>query len=724
MTILKPTAGLGLAGLLLLMSLSFDAHSAKHALLVGVTEYPNLLGANLKGPANDADLAATVLKQRGFSEDDIVVLSDSPLASGEPTKQNIMAQLDRIATNAARGDFVYLHFGGHGSQQPTDDPEELDGRDEIFLPKDVSGWDRSIGSVKNAITDNEMGQKLDAIRSKGANVWLVFDSCHSGTMSRGVAFEDIHYRQLPEGALQIPADSGVKSRGADTEKERNAFVPDKVGQPSWGYLVAFSAAQPNQTTPEMNLPAKGESRQPHGIFTFHMMETLSRYKGITYRQLAQQLSEQYRQLPWRRTQPLISGTALDETIFGEQATGAVAWPATKGKRGAIAAEAGFLHQYSPGALVELYDSPLLKDENIVGIANVTEATAVSSSLMVIDGDESKLPKNLYTLLRKPSTQFGLSVAATGPGAATIRPLVEKAIAGNPLLTMADPKALPDIRVANFENHWWFLTSDQSLPCEYQGITNASLLAECTATRTAQDIVNAADLSKSNPEAGLNAIRQALNSIARAESIVRLQEQLPTGQPGIATTMTITTPSGEAPYPDTETPVFYDGDVVSIIIKNNGFKAQDVSILYRDAHYGITQLWPESGEANRVQPGQELPTIEIELFPDPTGEEDLIVLSQPGEGISKDFAFLEQPPLGSLSRGSLGPTIEEDKAPPLLTLLMDSAANSNTQSGEAAAVRMRGASRSRKADLGGMQVIRWKLSADERPESSTTDTKTE
>ena len=82
-------------------------------------------------------------------------------------------------------DFVYLHFSGHGSQAPAlNDETELDGLDELFLPVDIGPWNDTVGAVENALLDDEIGEMIGAIRAKGATVWAVFDSCHSGTATR------------------------------------------------------------------------------------------------------------------------------------------------------------------------------------------------------------------------------------------------------------------------------------------------------------------------------------------------------------------------------------------------------------------------------------------------------------------------------------------------------------------------------------------------------------
>ena len=48
----------------------------------------------------------------------------------------------------------------------------------------MRGWDGKKGAVTNAIADDELGRWIAAIRETGAFVWIIFDHCNSGTMTR------------------------------------------------------------------------------------------------------------------------------------------------------------------------------------------------------------------------------------------------------------------------------------------------------------------------------------------------------------------------------------------------------------------------------------------------------------------------------------------------------------------------------------------------------------
>jgi uncharacterized caspase-like protein len=135
-----------LLGLILLIVCLPSKASDQYALLIGVSDYPELDPRfNLIGPRNDVLLMYQFLQQRNFSEDNIYLLTEDHPKAITPTRGNIFAQLQALLDRATRDDFVYLHFSGHGSQQPAAiDNAEIDGLDETFLPADTKRWNNAI----------------------------------------------------------------------------------------------------------------------------------------------------------------------------------------------------------------------------------------------------------------------------------------------------------------------------------------------------------------------------------------------------------------------------------------------------------------------------------------------------------------------------------------------------------------------------------------------------
>ncbi len=186
-----------------------------YALIVAASDYPNLPEKNwLKGPKNDEQLVRDYLLNNApvkFQPQNVVALgSGEGLQLG--THQAILDSLARLASEAKAGDFIYLHFSGHGSTQPAlNDTTEADGKDEVFLSADTEMAPQDNPSFfPNVLTDDEMSGALKAIRKTGAFVWLVFDSCHSGSMTRGAPDDpDTRDREIKPSDLGIP-DSAFK----------------------------------------------------------------------------------------------------------------------------------------------------------------------------------------------------------------------------------------------------------------------------------------------------------------------------------------------------------------------------------------------------------------------------------------------------------------------------------------------------------------------------------
>src|SRR5690606_19996963 len=119
-------------------------------------------------------------------------------------------------------DFVYLHLSGHGAQQPERKAgDETDGLDEIFLPVDIQKWADRASGVPNALVDDEIRDALDAIRAKGAFVWVVFDCCHSGTATRAVLVDDEMERKVEFSDL-VDGDEAARASAVETYEKASA----------------------------------------------------------------------------------------------------------------------------------------------------------------------------------------------------------------------------------------------------------------------------------------------------------------------------------------------------------------------------------------------------------------------------------------------------------------------------------------------------------------------
>jgi hypothetical protein len=258
-----------------LLLLSGPALAADHALLIGVSDYPNLPRRLwLRAPGNDVALMRELLVERGVAPEHIRQLVSRAGGEREPTRRNILDAMAAVQAQVQRGDRVLLYLAGHGSQQPQpaehgQRPTEPDGLDEVFLPADVQRWDGtgSAAAIPNALLDDEIGEWIDAVVDRGATVWAVFDTCHAAGMARAPAGAASRMRAVAPAELGLPA----PRRQALPLKLRPAAASGRTD----GRVLAL-AARAHEATGEEWLPqgAPMGSNHLHGVFTFHVVQAL------------------------------------------------------------------------------------------------------------------------------------------------------------------------------------------------------------------------------------------------------------------------------------------------------------------------------------------------------------------------------------------------------------------------------------------------------------------
>jgi len=380
---------------------------AKQALLIGCTAYPHCKGCpELTGPHNDIPLLARVLTERfGFDDAHITRLvgwPDEP--EKRPTYQNIVNGFERLIQDAKPGTQVVILMCGHGTQVPipasqTDplDPRnpEPDGLDEVFLPADVKSWSEE--GLVNAIRDDQIGGWLDQLKAKGAAVWILFDCCHSGTMSRGEATPDETYRGTSPESVGIPTEilQSAQKRAASavqktpTKGERatvdvNGSKAETGSGSETGSVTAFFAAQSYEEAPELYRPAHAP-RKPentYGLMTYVIAQTLLSQDGKrspTYRELSHAMVTRYRaERGSRGPTPMFDGQ-LDREVLGLKD-----WPARSELRlekfeSELRIPGGALRGLTPGTILRVVPPGAdPKGEKVLGHVRVTNVTAVAA----------------------------------------------------------------------------------------------------------------------------------------------------------------------------------------------------------------------------------------------------------------------------------------------------------------------------------------------------------
>lgn len=230
------------------------ASAEDRALVVGIDTYAHPRVGATPGSVADAQAMADLARRRfGFAPESVRVLLDGQ-ASSDAIRRSFQ---EWLIAGTRPGDRVFFSYAGHGSQLADDDRDEADGYDETLAPFDV---DPTTGS--GMIRDDEFDRFIRDLQ--GRRVVLVFDSCHSGTISRGLP----RASRLPlgGGARYLPrpdqfrslfgADAGTRSLSGESYVVTGAATRDlRVEAPfvesrdlgGQAGVVVVSAARSNQS---------------------------------------------------------------------------------------------------------------------------------------------------------------------------------------------------------------------------------------------------------------------------------------------------------------------------------------------------------------------------------------------------------------------------------------------------------------------------------------------
>lgn len=639
------------------------ARAEVHVLLVGVSEYPSLpAGLQLKGPANDVRLMRDLLLQRGIKPTQVHLLTEGR-ADGLPTRANILREIDAIQGRVHEGDEVLMLFAGHGSQQPASDASEPDGLDEIFLPRDIGKWTDEKSAVENAISDNDIRVRVRAMREKGAFVWAVFDSCHSATMTRGFGIKGVRYRNVDPAALGIKPGLQKKSAGPDEVR-----LPSEAGLK--GGDVGFYAAQTTELAPETEVET-GNGSRAHGVFTWQLAKGLQKNGAFTYRQLGQYLLQSYSASGLTSPTPLFEGSALDRVVLGGGISAPVdQWPlAMRRVNGAETGviPAGLLDELRAGDEVLILPDALAAADAALGRATIASVQGLEATLAA-PRDPAGKPLSWKNLLEAKV----MIRRANAPGVGDLSVALASSSKPTPAERKKVQEALGILRTTFQDSAIHFVDNDDAdllLYVEggrvYLAPRSGLLVTEGPA---AAPSITLADKSA---EALGRLLAGDLPRIARATNLLRLGKAFP-GDTAIAKGVQarlLVRREGSDAYQqvDLSRPLRGNpGDEIKLEILNQFSTAVDITVLYVDATWGVTAMYPvNAGESARVEAmsPDARPLVvggdgAFLLSGEPAGIERVIVIAVPavpGEE-PRSYASLEQEGV-ALSRGQGAPATE-------------------------------------------------------------------
>jgi metacaspase-1 len=117
----------------------------------------------LSGCLNDAASMQGIADSMGFAS--------TRLSDAEATADAVIEHIGRVATQLESGDTFLVTYSGHGGQVPDDNGDENDGQDETWVLYD------------RMLLDDELAALWSQFAS-GVRIFVLSDSCHSGTVAR------------------------------------------------------------------------------------------------------------------------------------------------------------------------------------------------------------------------------------------------------------------------------------------------------------------------------------------------------------------------------------------------------------------------------------------------------------------------------------------------------------------------------------------------------------
>lgn len=279
----------------------------KHALVITIAHYPAESGWNTIHADNDKLLVSEMLKTQDFPEENVIFLENQ-----FATHKGIEEGFNTLTKRVKEGDVVYIHYSGHGQQiMDIGTKDEEDGYDESLVAYDSpKTWYDGYNGSKHFV-DDELSIFLKEIRrklGKKGQLVVVFDSCHSGTATRGESNDEY-------------------TRGADKPCAPESYVPDNKINPEAGNydvdynnkdilanITFYAGSRADQVNHEY---FDFESREWYGSLTYHFSKAMQKLDSTsTHRNVYANIRDGYiNNSRTRNQEPDLESDNEDELVF-------------------------------------------------------------------------------------------------------------------------------------------------------------------------------------------------------------------------------------------------------------------------------------------------------------------------------------------------------------------------------------------------------------------------
>ncbi|KAK0729585.1 caspase domain-containing protein, partial [Lasiosphaeris hirsuta] len=292
---------------------------AHWAVLIGIDFYAR--ERCLQGSVRDVETVKQYLEAGSAPVDITILTATTPSDPSSrrpaeepalwPTRTNVIAKLKRVLEKAKGGDFVYIHYSGHGTRRKGRQCTHPAGNLAFVLFDDEYGSSYLMGE--------ELAKCLWKMVEQKLQVTLVLDCCHSGSVLRagrvrGADIRAINYDPAIDATLSrdphpfgLGPDSAL--RDAQMSLERWLFSPNRDG-----YTI-LAACGPHERAWELQTEEGGERR---GALSYFLVKALSALRrsgvALTHYSLHQHLHARFH-ASWPQQTPMRYGNQ-DLLFFG------------------------------------------------------------------------------------------------------------------------------------------------------------------------------------------------------------------------------------------------------------------------------------------------------------------------------------------------------------------------------------------------------------------------
>jgi hypothetical protein len=364
------------------------------AILIGIDFYPPeccLEYSLLRGCVNDVREMKTHLEKLS-ARVDIQIFTASPTgldssrpaenSQNLPTYNNVVSGLKKITAESSHGDFVYIHFSGHGTAMEPGNESCNRATDHLALVL-LEGTN---GTNIRYLHGEDLAYLLSDMVEKELMVTVVLDCCFSGSVMRN----DDSVRFLPYDSAVDMAYPPILS--PESSLEGHTIPPAYRGasmDPNWlinpdGYSIHAACGH---TEKAYEMVADGKK---HGALSYFLIRAFSRYGrvGGKHQHIYSHLCARFRESCQRQVPMFYGNESLGFFEDTNYAIDSIRIPIAKRQDGSLQLDAGKAHGVSEGDRFALCDigsaQPESRSDEDPMTLEVIQARALTSDLKPVD----------------------------------------------------------------------------------------------------------------------------------------------------------------------------------------------------------------------------------------------------------------------------------------------------------------------------------------------------